>query len=78
MADKQLAATVAASAYQKEWFADLRRRVFDDRQPYALVQADGPFELFDLVDVPAVLSPGPVPALHRPLSSRPTKAWWRP
>ena len=54
MADKQLAATVAASAHQKEWFADLRRRVFDDRQPYALVQADVPFELFDLVDVPAV------------------------
>jgi benzoyl-CoA reductase subunit B len=51
---KQLDATIAASAFQKQWFADLRRRVFDDRQPYALVQADVPFELFDLVDVPAV------------------------
>ena len=54
MADKQLDATVAASAFQKEWFADLRRRVFDDRQPYALLQADVPFELFDLVEIPAV------------------------
>ena len=48
MADKQLEATTAASAFQKQWFADLRRRVFDERQPYALLQADVPFELFDL------------------------------
>ena len=54
MADKQLAATTAASAFQKQWFADLRRRVFDERQPYALVQADVPFELFDVVEIPAV------------------------
>ena len=51
MADKQLDATRAASAFQKDWFATLRRRVFDERQPYALVQADVPFELFDLVDM---------------------------
>ena len=51
---KQLDATIAASAFQKQWFADLRRRVFDERQPYALVQADVPFELFDLMDIPAV------------------------
>ena len=54
MADKQLDATAAASAFQKQWFAGLRRRVFDERQPYALVQADVPFELFDLLEVPAV------------------------
>lgn len=54
MADKQLQATAAASAYQKQWFADLRRRVFDERQPYALLQADVPFELFDLAGIPAV------------------------
>jgi benzoyl-CoA reductase subunit B len=54
MADKQLDATSAASAFQKEWFANLRRRVFDERQPYALLQADVPFELFDLLDIPAV------------------------
>jgi benzoyl-CoA reductase subunit B len=54
MADKQLESTAAASAFQKQWFAGLRRRVFDERQPYALVQADVPFELFDLAGVPAV------------------------
>jgi benzoyl-CoA reductase/2-hydroxyglutaryl-CoA dehydratase subunit BcrC/BadD/HgdB len=54
MAEKQLEATLAAAAFQKQWFADLRRRVFDEREPYALIQADVPFELFDLVDVPAV------------------------
>jgi len=54
VADKQLQATAAAAAFQKEWFADLRRRVFDERQPYALLQADVPFELFDLLEIPAV------------------------
>lgn len=54
MADKQLACTVEASAYQKQWFADLRRRVFEERQPYAIIQADVPFEPFDLLGVPAV------------------------
>jgi hypothetical protein len=52
MAEKQLEATIAAAAFQKQWFAGLRRRVFDERQPYALLQADVPFELFDLVDIP--------------------------
>jgi hypothetical protein len=54
LAEKQLEATKAAAAFQKQWFADLRRRVFDERQPYALVQADVPFELFDLAGIPAV------------------------
>jgi hypothetical protein len=54
VADKQLDATIAVSAFQKQWFSDLRRRVFDERAPYALVQADVPFELFDLCDIPAI------------------------
>jgi benzoyl-CoA reductase/2-hydroxyglutaryl-CoA dehydratase subunit BcrC/BadD/HgdB len=54
MAEKQLESTGAAMAYQKQWFADLRQRVFDQRQDYALVQADVPFELFDLLGIPAV------------------------
>lgn len=54
MADRQLETTAAAAAFQKEWFAGLRRRVFDDREPYAIVQADVPFEPFDLLGVPAV------------------------
>ena len=54
MSDKQLDTTRAATEFQKAWFADLRRRVFTERQPYALVQADVPFELFDLLGVPAI------------------------
>jgi benzoyl-CoA reductase/2-hydroxyglutaryl-CoA dehydratase subunit BcrC/BadD/HgdB len=54
LAEKQLEATAAAAAFQKQWFADLCRRVFDERRDYALLQADVPFELFDLVDIPAV------------------------
>lgn len=54
MAEKQLESTVAAGAFQKQWFAELRRKVFDERLPYALVQADVPFELFDLLGIPAV------------------------
>jgi benzoyl-CoA reductase/2-hydroxyglutaryl-CoA dehydratase subunit BcrC/BadD/HgdB len=54
MAERQLESTSAAAAFQKEWFANLRRRVFDERRPYALVQADVPFELFDLLEIPAV------------------------
>jgi benzoyl-CoA reductase subunit B len=54
MAERQLESTTAAAAFQKAWFADLRRRVFDERQPYALAQADVPFELFDLAGLPVV------------------------
>jgi benzoyl-CoA reductase subunit B len=54
VADKQLESTRAAAAFQKQWFGDLRRRVFDERRPYALIQADVPFELFDLLEIPAV------------------------
>src|SRR5512138_2125765 len=54
VAEKQLQSTLAAAAFQKQWFGDLRRRVFDERRPYALIQADVPFELFDLLEIPAV------------------------
>ncbi len=54
MAEKQLASTVAASEGQKAWFASLRRRVFEERAPYAIAQADMPFELFQVMDVPMV------------------------
>src|SRR5262245_55406075 len=54
MADKQLEATREASGFQKQWFANLRKRVFEERRPYALVQADVPFELFEVLDIPAV------------------------
>jgi benzoyl-CoA reductase/2-hydroxyglutaryl-CoA dehydratase subunit BcrC/BadD/HgdB len=54
MAEKQLASTIAASEGQKVWFASLRQRVFENRAPYAIGQADMPFELFQLLDVPLV------------------------
>jgi len=54
VAEKQLQSTLAATAFQKQWFGDLRRRVFEERRPYALIQADVPFELFDLLEIPAV------------------------
>ncbi len=54
MSEKQLASTAEASAHQKEWFAQLRREVFERHQPYAIVQADMPFELFQVMGVPTV------------------------
>ena len=54
MPDKQLASTVVAAAHQKQWFATLKRDVFERQRPYALVQADVPFELFQVMHVPAV------------------------
>ncbi|MGH9592759.1 MAG: 2-hydroxyacyl-CoA dehydratase [Bryobacteraceae bacterium] len=54
MAEKQLASTVAASEAQKAWFASLRQRVFEERAPYAIAQADMPLELFQVMDIPVV------------------------
>ena len=54
MAEKQLACTVAAGQHQKEWFSQLRTDVFGKQQPYAIVQADMPFELFHVMGVPVV------------------------
>jgi len=49
-----LQSTVAAGAYQKEWFAQLRRDVFESHRPYAILQADMPFEIFQVMGLPAV------------------------
>ena len=54
MSEKQLESTVAAAEYQKAWFAELRRDVFEKQKPYAIVQADMPLELFQAMDVPTV------------------------
>jgi benzoyl-CoA reductase subunit B len=54
MTEKQLATTAEARTHQKEWFSQLRHNVFEKRQPYAIVQADMPFELFQVMDVPVV------------------------
>jgi len=52
--EKQLESTRASSEHQKAWFAELRRNVFDEKQPYAIAQADMPLELFQLLGVPVV------------------------
>ncbi len=52
--DKQLESTRAAAEHQKAWFAQLRQDVFTDHQPYAIVQADMPLELFSVMEVPVV------------------------
>jgi benzoyl-CoA reductase/2-hydroxyglutaryl-CoA dehydratase subunit BcrC/BadD/HgdB len=51
---KQLESTRAAVEHQKTWFAELRQTVFAEHRPYAIVQADMPFELFEVMDVPVV------------------------
>ncbi len=52
--EKQLESTRASSEHQKAWFASLRHRVFDEKKPYAIAQADMPLEIFQLLDVPVV------------------------
>jgi benzoyl-CoA reductase subunit B len=52
--EKQLESTRASSEHQKAWFAELRRKVFDEKKPYAIAQADMPLELFELLGVPVV------------------------
>jgi hypothetical protein len=54
MSEKQLDCTRAASEHQKSRFTRLRKDVFEKQRPYAIVQADMPFELFHAMDVPAV------------------------
>ncbi|HSG57038.1 MAG TPA: 2-hydroxyacyl-CoA dehydratase family protein, partial [Paracoccaceae bacterium] len=51
---KTLSCTAEATAYQKAFGAELRRRVVEDREPYAIVQADTPHELFHAMDIPIV------------------------
>jgi benzoyl-CoA reductase subunit B len=54
MAEKQLQSTTAAGEFQKQWFSQLRRDVFERQQPYAIAQADMPLELFHVFDMPVV------------------------
>jgi benzoyl-CoA reductase/2-hydroxyglutaryl-CoA dehydratase subunit BcrC/BadD/HgdB len=54
VAEKQLLSSIRAAAHQKEWFAELRRDVFEKQKPYAIVQADMPLELFQAMGVPVV------------------------
>jgi benzoyl-CoA reductase subunit B len=51
---KDLAATAAATAYQKAFAADLKRRVVDEGEPFAIAQADAPHEIFHAMDIPLI------------------------
>lgn len=52
--DKQLHCTQAVGEKQKAWFADLRRDVFEQNKPYAIINADTPHDLFHVMGVPVV------------------------
>lgn len=51
---KDLTCTSAATAHQRAFIADLKRRVIDNGEPFAIAQADTPHELFHVMDIPLV------------------------
>jgi hypothetical protein len=51
---KELACTTAAKDFQKAFGAELRRRVVEDGEPFAVAQADTPHELFHAMGIPVV------------------------
>jgi benzoyl-CoA reductase/2-hydroxyglutaryl-CoA dehydratase subunit BcrC/BadD/HgdB len=51
---KTLACTAIANAYQKQYGLELRRRVIEEGEPFAIVQADTPHEIFHAMDIPII------------------------
>ncbi|HVY64680.1 MAG TPA: 2-hydroxyacyl-CoA dehydratase family protein [Gammaproteobacteria bacterium] len=51
---KDLECTAAATAYQKAFGAELRERVVERGEPFAVAQADTPHEIFHALDIPIV------------------------
>jgi benzoyl-CoA reductase subunit B len=51
---KDLASTAAATAYQKGFGAELRKRVVEQGEPFAIAQADTPHEIFHAMDIPVI------------------------
>jgi hypothetical protein len=51
---KDLECTAAATAHQRAFVADLKRRVIDAGEPFAIAQADAPHEIFHVMDIPLV------------------------
>jgi len=49
-----LECTAAAKAYQKAFGAELRTRVVERGEPFAVAQADTPHEIFHAMDIPVV------------------------
>ena len=53
---KKLQATAASSAYQKQWFQELKTRVEQGGEDLADLNADVPLEIFRAMDVPFVVN----------------------
>jgi len=53
---KQLACTRAATAYQRSYGAQLRHRVVDLGEPFAVMQADTPHEILHAMDIPMIVN----------------------
>ena len=51
---KDLVCTADATAFQKAFGAELRERVVERGEPFALAQADTPHEIFHAMDIPVV------------------------
>jgi benzoyl-CoA reductase subunit B len=51
---KTLACTADATAYQKQFGLELRRKVIEEGEPFAIVQADTPHEIFHVMDIPII------------------------
>ena len=51
---KDMVCTAAATAYQRSFVADLKRRVIDQGEPYVIAQADTPHEIFHAMDIPLI------------------------
>jgi len=51
---KVLACSADATAYQRDFVKELKERVIDRGEPFAIVQADTPHELFHAMDIPIV------------------------
>jgi benzoyl-CoA reductase/2-hydroxyglutaryl-CoA dehydratase subunit BcrC/BadD/HgdB len=53
-ASTELDCTAAAKAYQKAFGAELRERVVERGEPFAVAQADTPHEIFHAMDIPVI------------------------
>ena len=49
-----LACTAEASAFQKAFGQEMKRRVVDDGEPFVIAQADTPHEIFHAMDIPVI------------------------
>jgi benzoyl-CoA reductase subunit B len=51
---KDLACTAEATAFQKQYGAQLKRRVVENGEPFVVAQADTPHEIFHVMDIPLI------------------------